>query len=47
MSGSRGLVANASKNGTVDRIADGRSSNLQDHADRMYARRALGLGNKG
>jgi len=33
-------------NGMVDRIADGRSSGLQAHSDRMYARRQLGIGNR-
>jgi hypothetical protein len=36
----------SSGNGMVDRIADGRSSGLQSHADRMYARRQLGIGNR-
>jgi hypothetical protein len=34
-------------NGMIARIADGRSGTLQDFADRMYARKQLGLGQGG
>jgi hypothetical protein len=34
-------------NGMITLLADGRAGSIQDHADRMYARRQLGLGNAG
>jgi hypothetical protein len=34
-------------NGLADRIADGRASDVQSHADRQYIRRTLGIGNAG
>jgi hypothetical protein len=44
---SLGVVGDRVNNGMITLLADGRAGSIQDHADRMYARRQLGLGNSG
>jgi hypothetical protein len=44
---SLGASGSARNNGLLQRIADGRSSGVQSHADRQHIRKVLGLGNAG